>query len=76
MLDFNLIIFVILLVVNIMLCIVKIPILGLSIGFFTIILTGSIFMNDSIINVYFSYLLIIIGFACMLINGLDIRRKK
>ena len=74
--DFNSLMFVILLVVNIMLCIVKMPILGLSLGMFTIVLTGSLFMGDSMINVYFSYFLIVIAFSCMIINGLDFRRKK
>jgi hypothetical protein len=74
--DFNEIIFIVLIIVNIVLCIKKVPILGFSVGFFTMLLSGSIFLNDININVYFSYFLIIIGFSCMVINGLDFRRKK
>lgn len=74
--DFNSLVFIILLVANIILCIKKVPILGLAIGFMTIILCGAIFIDSIIINIYITYLLIIIGFSCMLINGLDFRRKK
>jgi hypothetical protein len=74
--DFNCLLFVILLVSNIVLCIKKVPMVGFIFGFLTIIITGTVFMNDIIINVYFSYFLIAIAFSCLLINGLDFRRKK
>jgi hypothetical protein len=76
MIDFNLVIFVILLIANIMLCIVKIPMFGFTFAFMTLALTGLVFMNYSVINVYFSYLLIFVSFASLIINGLDFRRKK
>lgn len=74
--EFNGIIFLVILIINIILCIKRIPILGLSVGFFTILLSGAIFFNDVNINVFFTYFLIVIGFSCMIINGLDVRRKK
>jgi hypothetical protein len=74
--DFNALIFVILLVANIILCIRTVPILGLVLGFLTMVLTGMVFMNSVIIDLYFSYVLLVIGFSCMIINGLDFRRKK
>jgi len=74
--DFNSLIFIILLVANIILCIKTVPILGLALGFLTIVLTGAVFMGDILINIYFSYVLIIISFTCMLINGLDTKKKK
>lgn len=74
--DLNSLIFVILLVANIILCIRKVPILGFALGFLTMVLTGAVFFNDVIISIYFSYTLIIIGFTCMLINGLDFRSKN
>ena len=74
--DYNYIIFIALFLVNITLCIKRIPILGLPLGFFTIILSGLVFMNDLNITKYFTYLLIVVGFSCMVINGLDVRRKK
>lgn len=75
MIDFNLVLFVILLVVNIMLCIVKVPVFGLAIGFLTIVMAGFVFMNDVLINVYFSELLIVIAFISIIINGFDVRKK-
>ena len=74
--DFNSLIFIIFLVLNIVLCIVKVPILGLVIGFLTVVMTGAVFMGDSLINVYYSYLLIVVGFSCLVINGFDMRREK
>jgi hypothetical protein len=74
--DYNYIIFVVLFLVSVILCIKRIPILGLSLGFFTIILSGLVFMNDINIGKYFTYLLILVSFSCMVINGLDVRRKK
>jgi len=75
MIDFNLVIFVILLVANIMLCLTKVPILGFVVGFFTVVISGAIFISDIDINVYFTYLLIIIAFSTMLINGIDAIKK-
>jgi hypothetical protein len=74
--DFNSIIFVILLVSNIMLCVIKIPMFGFAFGFLTITITGFVFMGDALINVYFSYLLIVIAFMSIIINGLDFKRRK
>lgn len=74
--DFNTIVFVILLVVNIMLCIVRIPIFGFAIGFLTVAVTGLVFMSDALINVYFSYLLIVIAFISIIMNGFEMARKK
>jgi hypothetical protein len=45
-------------------------------GFLTVTITGALFINDPMINVYFSYLLIVVAFSSMIINGLDFRRKK
>jgi hypothetical protein len=74
--DFNSIVFIILLVSNIMLCIVKVPMFGFAFGFLTIAITGFIFMSSSLIDVYFSYFLIVIAFMSIIINGLDFKRKK
>lgn len=74
--DFNSIIFIFILIVNVILCLKKVPILGLIVGLFTMLLSGAIFLNDININVYFTYFLIVIGFSCMVINGLDFRRKN
>jgi hypothetical protein len=76
MIDFNGVIFIILIIMNVILCIKKVPILGLVLGFFTILLSGALFYNDENINVFLTFFLIIIGFSCMVINGLDVRRKK
>jgi hypothetical protein len=74
--DFNSIFFIVLLVSNIMLCIVKVPIFGFVFGFLTIAITGFVFMGSSLINVYFSYFLMVIAFISIIINGLDFKRKK
>jgi len=76
MIDFNLVIFVILLVANIMLCIVKSPMFAFAFGFISLAITGLVFMNNVNIGVYFSLLLIFVAFASMIINGIDFRRKK
>jgi hypothetical protein len=73
--DFNSIMMVVLLIVNIILCIKTVPILGLSLGFFTMLLSGAIFLNDININIFFTYFLIVVGFSCMIINGLDLKKK-
>ena len=73
--DFNSLIFVILLVSNIILCIRKVPMFAFSFGFLTVAITGMVFMNDVIINVYFSYLLIVVAVSCMIINGIDTIKK-
>lgn len=74
--DFNSLMFIIMLVANIILCIKKVPIFAFAFGFLTLAITGVVFMNDLIINRYFSYLLIVVAFACLITNGLDFRSKK
>ena len=73
--EINIIMFIVFLVLNVVLCLKKVPILGLVLGFFTMLLSGTIFLNDVDINVYFTYFLMVIGFICLVINGLDFRRK-
>jgi hypothetical protein len=65
-----------LVIINVILCIKTVPILGLVLGFFTMVITFGIFMNNPDISIFFSYLLLVISFACMIINGLDLSDKK
>lgn len=74
--EFNTLMFIALFIINIVLCIKPVPILGLVFGFLTIVLTGVVFMQDLVtFNLAFNFVLIAVAFSCMLINGLDMKKK-
>lgn len=74
--EFNSLMFIVLFIINIVLCIKRVPIIGFAVGFFSILLCGAVFLQDTVtINSYFSIVLMGIAFSCIIINGMDIIKK-
>lgn len=77
--EFEIAMFLILFVMNIILIIKQVPIFGFMLGFLTIVLDGAVFMQDTVtFNLAFNIVLFGIAFASVMINGLELvgKRKK